>query len=283
MRPTSISNRWRSYSPRSCGVLIRRLASGSPLVVLVALCTAGCSAPPEPGTPVGNVTVMPQPTATLPIITGLNSSGDRTATQSPHIVGTGANEVPGSVGAQSIPGTPGAPTAAAASAALRPTDEPLAPAGTPTSSAAGVPTSGGELIGLSAEVGTVGGTYHLASIRVGEHPDEGFTRIVWEMVQGAAGQPRVSAVERSNAAEPLTGASMAGSARIELTFVDTNAMGSATTANTPDSPVVRGVSVLPTAAMDDSRLVFGVALERPAQYKLGVLADPVRVVLDVYQ
>ncbi len=221
-------------------------------LVLVAL-LAGCRPVPTGGTPVGLAPTIEPTAAAAPS----DVAGGAAATGAPAAATTAAE-------------MPSATSTAAGDTAS------VAPEATPADTAA-------DYIGLSAQGGTIGGAYELTDLRTGRH--EGFTRIVWELDQ-VGSSPQFEAVERSNTADPVSGASVAGAARIEVKLHDTYArqMTGRLSATALGSPIVLGVTPLPSR--DDTLIVFAVALARPARFEVVSLEDPsapTRIVLDVFE
>lgn len=125
------------------------------------------------------------------------------------------------------------------------------------------------LVGRRLEGGALGRTYHLDDVRTGEHP--GFTRIVWAMDE-VAGGPRWTTLLRLD---------VEGTAVIDVVLSDVTAIAKPETlaAQSPQSPIVD--SVQPQRVADDAALHFAIRLSRPTGYRVTVLEDPVRVVVDV--
>lgn len=227
-----------------------------PALILAAL-AVGCQSVPEGGTPVGQTRAATDTAAGVAGAATLAAPASGAASSGPTVPASGTMPIVGATAAVASQ-----PPGAAASATA--------------------PTGAGDYIGLSAQGGVIGDTYNLTDLRVGEH--EGFTRIVWELDQ-TGGSPRFEAVERSNVSEPISGMSLAGAARIEVTLHDTQAlqMAGRVAVDTPASGVVRGVQIVPN--VDDSLLTFAVVLDRPARFEIVALeveGTPTRIVLDVY-
>jgi len=162
-----------------------------------------------------------------------------------------------------------APTVQATMPAATPSPTLPAPAGV-----LNVPQVGGEL----------GQIWNLADLRYGLHEDR--LRLVLEMQESGATTPRYRVVEVSNAASPFPGETDVdwGQARIDIMVSDLYARNTSIAEMLPmefsDNPVILRIGHYPTA--DDALFGLSIGLKEPAEYEVYQLAEPVRIVIDVF-
>lgn len=164
------------------------------------------------------------------------------------------------------------------------TEEPVIPA--PTTAILPSPTlpAPSGVLNVPQVGGELGQIWNLADLRYGLHADH--LRLVLEMRESGETTPKYRVVEVSNAQAPFPGDEGVdwGQARIDVIVSDLYARDYPIAQTLPveftDNPVIVRIGQYPTA--DDALLGLSIGLREPVEYDVYQLADPVRIVVDVF-